>query len=104
MKEKYKNIKTEGELEGKHVPVVEVNEEDGVAINVNIGSIEHPSEPEHFIQWIEVLDGDISLGKVYLSPFTKPKATFKLKEMPENLKVREFCNKHGTWEFSPTID
>ena len=102
MEDKYKNIKTEDpEIGEKHVPVVEVSEKgDELTVNIAIGDIEHPSQPDHFIQWIEILDGEISLGRTYLSPFTKPKATFRLKEKPNNLKVREFCNKHGTWEYS----
>ena len=33
----------------KHLPVVAV--EDG-AINVNVGAVNHPMAPEHFIEWV----------------------------------------------------
>lgn len=33
----------------KHLPIVHL--EDG-AINVNVGEIDHPMVPEHFIEWI----------------------------------------------------
>ena len=96
MEEQFKKIKTEDpEIREKHLPVVSIK---GNKINVKVGDVEHPSEPEHFIQWIEIFDNDISLGKTYLSPFAKPEISFVVKEKPENLKVRVFCNLHGTWE------
>ena len=102
MEEQFKKIfrkEDESGLKEKHVPVIEVEEENKeVKINVKVGSVEHPSELAHFIQWIEILDGEISLEKIYLSPFSKSRAVFFVKEMPEDLKVRIFCNLHGTWE------
>ena len=90
----------ESEVGEKHVPVVDLAEgKDKIKVNVKIGSIEHPSEAGHFIQWIELFDREISLGRVYLTPFTRPLVSFVLKEKPENLKVKIFCNLHGTWEF-----
>ncbi len=87
--------KDESEVGEKHVPVVNIQER---IIEVKIGEVEHPSEPGHFIQWIELLDGEISMGRIYLSPFTKPAATFNIKEKLENPKIRIFCNLHGTWQ------
>lgn len=102
MEEQFKKIfrkEDESNLKEKHVPVVEIEEGDKeTKINVKAGSAEHPSEPAHFVQWIEIFDGEISLEKVYLSPLSKPKASFFVKEMPKNLKARIFCNLHGTWE------
>ncbi len=102
MEEKYKEIRTEDpDIGEKHVPVVKVEEKDGeVVIDVVVGDTEHPSEPGHFIQWIEVLDNDVSLSRIYLSLFIKPRVTFILKEKPEKLVVREFCNLHGEWQYS----
>jgi superoxide reductase len=98
MEEQFKKIHTnadESDVKEKHVPVIKVSDD---SIEVKVGSIEHPSEPGHFIQWIELIDRDISIEKVYLSPFSKPIVTFNVKEKPENLKVRIFCNLHGTWQ------
>lgn len=90
----------ESKIGEKHVPVVEIKEkENETIIRIDIGSVEHPSQADHFIQWIEILDGEISLSRVYLSPMSKPKAIFAVKEKPENLIVREFCNIHGIWEY-----
>ncbi len=76
----------------KHVPVVEAAEG---TVTVKVGSIEHPMEEKHFIQWIEV----ISDGKAYrefLKPGQEPKATFKVEG--NDLVVRELCNLHGLWK------
>lgn len=103
MDELYKKIHTredEPKVGEKHVPVVETTkEEDYVKIHIVIGENLHPSEPAHFIQWIEILNGEVPLQRVYLSSESKPMATFYLKEEPENLIVREFCNIHGLWQY-----
>ena len=102
MEEQFKKIHTkeeESELGEKHVPVVKVEEGDKIEINVKVGSVEHPSIPGHFIQWIELFDGDISLSRIYLTHLNKPEVNFFIKEKPENLKVRIFCNLHGTWQY-----
>jgi len=91
--------KDESELEEKHIPIVEVNENEGVEIYVKVGEKMHPSEPGHFIQWIEIIDGEVPIEKVCLSPMSKSEAIFYLKDMPDNLKVRIFCNLHGAWEY-----
>ena len=35
----------------KHVPVVEVN---GNIVTVTVGSVLHPMQPEHYIEWISL--------------------------------------------------
>jgi len=84
--------KTADQGKEKHVPVVEkVNG----GIKVRIGSVPHPMEEKHFIEWIEV----ITDGKVYrqsLQPGQAPEAVFQL--AAENVVVREHCNLHGLWE------
>ncbi len=42
---------TEDAAHEKHVPVVET-ERDGHVIRARVGSVEHPSLPEHYIEWI----------------------------------------------------
>ena len=76
----------------KHVPVIE--KIDG-GFKVKIGSIPHPMEDKHFIEWIEV----IADGKVYrqsLRPGQAPEAVFNV--AAENIRAREYCNIHGLWE------
>ncbi|MFC2174335.1 desulfoferrodoxin family protein [archaeon] len=75
----------------KHVPVVEKT--DG-GILVRVGSVAHPMEAEHWIQWIEVTAGD-DVYLHYLSPGDAPEAEFPVADY--NL-VREYCSIHGLWK------
>jgi superoxide reductase len=75
----------------KHVPVIEKTDS---GVEVKIGSVPHPMEEKHYIEWIEI----IADGKVYrefLSPGDKPEAEFKIKA--EELEAREYCNIHRLW-------
>lgn len=84
--------KTEDKGKEKHVPIVEKIE---TGIKVKIGSISHPMEEKHYIEWIEI----IANGKAYrrfLNLGDKPEADFEIKE--ENIKVRAYCNIHGLWK------
>lgn len=76
----------------KHVPVVEKTA-DGIVVKV--GSIPHPMEAKHWIQWIEVIVGTRSC-RVFLNPGDKPEATFPVKA--DKFAVREYCNLHGLWK------
>jgi len=77
----------------KHVPIVEKTA-DGV--KVKVGSIPHPMEDKHFIQWIELLDGEI-VYRQFLKPGQAPEAIFCLKT-PRKVSAREYCNLHGLWK------
>lgn len=75
----------------KHVPVYEKN---GNIVTVKIGSIPHPMEEKHYIEWIQIITEKGSYRK-FLYPGEAPEATF---EVPENIvKVREYCNLHLLW-------
>jgi superoxide reductase len=75
----------------KHVPVVA--KEDG-KIKVTVGSILHPSLPEHHIEWIALVTDD-KLEIAYLTPGMEPKAEFA--EVASGT-VYEYCNLHGLWK------
>lgn len=76
----------------KHVPVVH----DGkLGIKVMVGSIPHPMEPDHYIEFIEVLNGPY-VNRYYLKPGQAPEAEFYVPNQP-GLIVRAYCNKHGLW-------
>ena len=77
----------------KHVPVIESIPEGS---RVKVGSVAHPMEADHYIEWIEVLNGDY-VNRKYLKPGDKPEAEFYVKNS-EKLVVREYCNKHGHWK------
>ena len=75
----------------KHVPVIEMG--DG-SIKVKVGSVAHPMQDEHYIEWIElVADGQIY--RQYLKPGDAPEATFNLSAT--SVTAREYCNLHGHW-------
>jgi superoxide reductase len=76
----------------KHVPVIE-RTADGV--RVKVGSIPHPMEDKHYIQWIEVIDGEV-IYRRFLKPGQTPEASFGLKA--EKVQAREYCNLHGLWK------
>ena len=76
----------------KHQPVIAV--ENGIT-KVKIGSVPHPMEKKHFIEWIEI----ITDGKTYrkfLKPGGEPAAEFKIEG--EVVKARAYCNVHGLWQ------
>jgi superoxide reductase len=76
----------------KHVPVVE-RTADGY--KVKVGSVAHPMEEKHYIQWIEL----VADGKSYiqfLKPGQAPEATFKVEA--NEVYAREYCNLHGLWK------
>lgn len=75
----------------KHVPVIQ---QDGGNITVKVGSVPHPMEKEHYIEWIEVISG--SQGQ---RVFTEPgqKAEVQFNAAGEEIVVRAYCNLHGLW-------
>ncbi len=83
---------TQDAAQEKHVPVVE--KIDG-GYRVVVGSVEHPMEDKHFIQWIELRAGDMVMRR-FLNPGEKPVAEFKTDATA--VAAREFCNLHGLWK------
>ena len=83
--------KTAEEGNEKHLPVVE-DICDGVSVKV--GSVPHPMEEKHFIEWIEIITDDGTYRK-YLKPGDPPEAKFFVKS--EVKEVRSYCNIHGLW-------
>jgi superoxide reductase len=75
----------------KHVPVIEKG--DGY-VKVTVGSIPHPMEESHYIEWIEIL-ADGKAYRQFLQPGGAPEATFAV--TAGNVTVREYCNLHGQW-------
>ena len=76
----------------KHVPVIEMG---NGQITVKVGSVPHPMEEKHYIEWIEVVAG----GKTYyqfLKPGEAPEATFCVDA--DQVIAREYCNLHGLWK------
>ena len=81
-----------GMLMEKDVPVIEAS--DG-KVNVKVGSVAHPMEEKHYIEWVElVVDG--KAYRQFLKPGDAPEANFNIDAA--NVTAREYCNLHGLWK------
>ncbi len=76
----------------KHVPVIEKTAD---GFQVKVGSVAHPMEEKHWIEWIElVVDGKVY--RQHLKPGQAPEAVFCIRA--EQVSAREYCNLHGLWK------
>lgn len=75
----------------KHVPVIEKT---AGGYKVKVGSVPHPMEEKHFIEWI-ALYADGRVLRKYLKPGEAPEAEFLCQA--GEVTAREFCNLHGLW-------
>jgi superoxide reductase len=76
----------------KHVPVIE---KVANGIKVKVGSVPHPMEEKHYIEFIElIVDGKVC--RQYLSPGQAPEAFFAV--AGDKVTAREYCNMHGLWK------
>jgi superoxide reductase len=76
----------------KHVPVIE-RTADG--FKVKVGSVAHPMEEKHWIEWVElIVDGKVY--RQFLKPGQAPEAVFCIKA--DTVTAREYCNLHGLWK------
>jgi superoxide reductase len=76
----------------KHIPVVEKVES---GFKVKVGSVAHPMEEKHYIEWIEL----IANGRAYrqfLSPGDATEVLFCIKA--EQVTARAYCNIHALWK------
>ena len=79
----------------KHVPVINVYTDNSVA--VHIGSVEHPSLPTHYIEFI-LLETNTGIHTKWLKPGDVPMATFHLTPGEQVISAYEYCNLHGLWK------
>lgn len=78
----------------KHIPVIEKLDKQ---VYVKIGSVEHPMEEKHYIEWIELLFND-EVYRKYLKPGDKPETYFNVPDTSIEFTAREYCNIHGLWK------
>ena len=76
----------------KHVPVIR---KVGNKVKVKVGSVPHPMEEKHYIEWIEIVANGKTCRK-FLKPGEKPEAEFET--TAERIEAREYCNVHGLWK------
>jgi superoxide reductase len=87
--------KTADEGKEKHVPVMEKTDK---GVKVKVGSVPHPMEQKHYIEWVAV-HADNGVYRKFLGPGQRPEAEFEVKG-PVTL-AREYCNIHGLWLVKP---
>ena len=78
----------------KHVPEVKV---DGNKVTVTVGSVAHPMQDVHYIEWI-ILETEKGYQKVDLKPDQAPVAEFIVPEGDKPVAAYEYCNLHGLWK------
>ena len=76
----------------KHVPVIKKLDN---GYQVMVGSVAHPMEEKHLIEWIELL-ADGKAYRQFLKPGDPPEAVFNV--AGSSVSAREFCNLHGLWK------
>jgi superoxide reductase len=76
----------------KHVPVIEKT---NGGYKVIVGSVAHPMEEKHYIEWIELI-ADGRAYRRFLNPGDTPDATFMI--TADKVSAREYCNVHGLWK------
>ncbi len=76
----------------KHVPVIE---KIAGGYKVKVGSIPHPMEEKHYIEWIELI-ADGRVCRAFLKPGQPAEAVFQTEA--KAVTAREYCNLHGLWK------
>ena len=76
----------------KHVPVIE---KISGGVKVKVGSVAHPMEDKHYIEWIEII-ADGKAYRQFLKLGEKPEASFQV--TADKIQAREYCNLHGLWK------
>lgn len=78
----------------KHVPYVKLMTD---TVYVQIGSVPHPMQDEHYIEWI-VLETAWGCQRRNLKPGDAPLAEFTMTHGEVPLAVYAYCNIHGLWK------
>ena len=78
----------------KHVPEVKV---DGNKVTVTVGSVAHPMQDVHYIEWV-ILETEKGYQKVDLKPDQASVAEFIVPEGDKPVAAYEYCNLHGLWK------
>jgi superoxide reductase len=76
----------------KHIPVLEKIEG---GVKVKVGSVAHPMEEKHYIEWIEII-ADGKIYRQFLKAGEAAEAVFKINA--SQIYARAYCNLHGLWK------
>ena len=77
----------------KHIPAVTLG---AGFVEVNVGSVNHPMEAVHWIEWVQLVTDQGSQRK-FLKPGQAPNVRFLLAD-EKPLAVYAYCNLHGLWK------
>ena len=77
----------------KHIPSVRI--ENGI-IHVNVGSVDHPMQDAHYIEWVQLVTEN-GVQRKFLRPGQQPQVSF-LTGDDKPLAVYAYCNLHGLWK------
>ncbi len=88
-------VQTEGDKAPKHKPVIEI---DGDNVTVKVGEVQHPSDEDHYIQFV-VLEAGSELYAKCFKPGDVPEANFIISadKTSAGVEAKAFCNLHGLW-------
>ncbi len=93
------------DLEKKHLPVItapdSVRKNEFFEVTIEVGKyLEHPNEPSHHIDFIELYADHTYLARVHFTArTTKPtvKIWVSLDHIHGKLRAFAYCNLHGNW-------
>jgi len=92
------------DLEKKHIPVIEIKRQCGLAgpgcidAHIKIGQVLHVMEAKHFIMYIDLYHDYDFIARYHLSPEKlNPILGAHLKVASGKLIALENCNLHGRW-------
>lgn len=95
------DIESASDFEKKHTPYVVCDRVEGrVTVMVKVGHwVAHPNVPDHFIQWIDIAAGGVSVARFELSAMAvDPVLTCVLDvDAGTPITALENCNLHGLW-------
>lgn len=95
------NLDEAGDFEKKHTPYVDCQRDgDTVRVTVKVGHwVAHPNQPDHFIEWIEVLANGVPVARFdFTAVVVDPVVTCELNiAAGTELTAMESCNLHGVW-------
>ena len=106
------DIEQPTDLEKKHLPIISAPEKvkkgECFEVTVEVGKLlQHPNEPGHFIQFIELYADDTYIARMDLTAKTTcpvMKTCVALEHAYNKLRAYERCNLHGTWENEVDIE
>lgn len=99
------DVKNLSELEKKHIPVITVPPgilpDEWLWIQIDVGKPRnHPSDPKHHVEVVELYADETLLGRVEFSPANaRSQIGFWVQVPPGTLELKAYerCNLHGRW-------